>query len=185
MSNEVVPIGLIGDTGLVGKEIDKILVHHDKVKVVFRQNSERRINCVDDCVLVFLATKDNVSIAQVAELLPKAKRLIDMSGAFRIPPNQFEQSYGIKHTAPELFEHAIYGLPAYFKEAITEAQLVANPGCYAAAVVLALRPLEQLAEGPIIIKATSGNSGARKEAEAISSEETYSHGTKHKHFPCP
>ena len=122
-------------------------------------------------------------MAFAPELLRADKRAVDMSGAFRLSRQRFEKWYRMEHTAPELLKEAAYGLPAYFREQIAEARLVANPGCYPTSVNLALVPIREMVQGEATIVSTSGNSGARREVEGRSNEITYSYGTRHKHVP--
>lgn len=180
---EKIPIALFGDTGMVGKELEKIIEGHDKVYIEHRQNSKRSEGGIGRCELAFLATKDPESMEFAPKLIDAGIKVIDMSGAFRLSAEEFEKWYKMKHTCPDLFKEAIYGLPAFFSEEISKARLVANPGCYSTAVILALAPLSGLLEGNVSINATSGISGARKEVEKESNEKTYSTGKKHKHIP--
>ena len=176
-------VGIFGDTGMVGQEIDKILLKHNLVEVVFRKNSKRTEGCLSNCQIVFLATKDEESMLFAQQAINENKRVIDMSGAFRLDKDRFEKWYKLEHKIPELIDKAVYGMPAYFRNEISKAQLVANPGCYSTSIILALRPLKNLVKGHASIVATSGNSGARKEIESTPNEITYSFGTKHKHVP--
>ncbi len=176
-------IGIFGDTGMVGQEIERVLAHHDRAEIVFRQNSRRRQGTVDECDLVFLATKDPESMRYAPQALQAGARVIDMSGAFRLPRRLFEAGYGLEHRSPELLEEAVYGMPALFSDRIGGARLVGNPGCYPTSVILALKPLTGLLQGEATIVATSGNSGARREVEPEPDEVTYSFGRRHKHVP--
>lgn len=176
-------VALFGDTGMVGQEIEKVLKGHDGAEIAFRKNTKREAGDLGACDLVFLATKDPESMAFAPPLLKAGKRIIDMSGAFRLPRASFEKWYQMEHTAPELLKEAVYGLPACFTDRIAGARLVANPGCYPTSVILALRPLKGLVQGPATVVSTSGNSGARREIEERPGEITYGYGTKHKHAP--
>jgi N-acetyl-gamma-glutamyl-phosphate reductase len=176
-------VGIIGDTGMVGQELDRILSLHSSVEVEYRQNSRRKEGNSGDCEVIFLATKDPESMAFAPGLLAEGSRVIDMSGAFRLPRDLFEAGYALEHTAPELLKAAIYGMPALYAKEIAQAQLVANPGCYPTSVILALRPLKDLLQGEATVVATSGNSGARQEVEEAPNELTYSYGKRHKHVP--
>ena len=102
--------------------------------------------------LLFLATPHAVSRELVAEamtcgLLARGLRIVDLSGAWRLKQEQNRAVYGFKdsnaQTAAELTECAVYGLPELKPNAdqIASAALVANPGCYATSVILALAPL--------------------------------------------
>jgi N-acetyl-gamma-glutamyl-phosphate reductase len=176
-------IGIIGDTGMVGSEILRILEHHDKVKVSYKKNSKREEGNVKDCKIVFLATNDEQSLEEAPKLLDLEKKVIDLSGAFRITKDRFEKWYGMEHLCPGLIDEAVYGLPAWNREEVKEAKLVANPGCYPISVLLAIKPISDYLSDPLRINATSGSSGTRKEAEDAPNEQTYSYGRKHRHLP--
>ena len=86
-------IGIYGDTGMVGQEIEKVLEHHDQVEVCFRKNSRREEGALNSCELVFLATKDPESMTYAPSIFELGKKVIDMSGAFRFPREEFEGEY--------------------------------------------------------------------------------------------
>jgi N-acetyl-gamma-glutamyl-phosphate reductase len=121
--------------------------------------------------LLFLATPHEVSRALVPEAVAEGIRVVDLSGAWRLKQAQHRAIYGFKDedavTAAELTEKAVYGLPELNADKIPAASVVANPGCYATTVILALAPLlkADLAdrEKGIIADAKSGVSGAGKE----------------------
>ena len=178
-------VGIYGDTGMVGSILDKFIGNHDSAEVAFRKNSKRTEGDLASCSLCFLATKDAESMMFAREVIDAGIRVIDMSGAFRLPQDRFEKWYGIPHTETALLDEAVYGMPAFNMETIKGARLVANPGCYATSVILALRPiLPCLAAGQeAVVVSTSGNSGARKEAESEANDITYAFGKNHKHVP--
>ncbi|MGA2456222.1 MAG: N-acetyl-gamma-glutamyl-phosphate reductase [Terriglobales bacterium] len=131
--------------------------------------------------LLFLATPHSVSRELVTEamtcgLMTRGLRIVDLSGAWRLKQEQHRAVYGFKdanaQAATDLTERAVYGLPELKPNAdqIPSAALVANPGCYATSVILALAPLlaagmVDLARG-IISDSKSGVSGAGKEPTA-------------------
>jgi N-acetyl-gamma-glutamyl-phosphate reductase len=98
-------------------------------------------------------------------------RVIDLSGAWRLKQAQYRAIYGFEDagavTAAELTEKAIYGLPELNGERLANAMLVANPGCYATSIILALAPLLRAGvvdrERGIVSDSKSGISGAGKE----------------------
>src|SRR6185437_8990685 len=97
----------------------------------------------------------------VAELRARGVRVVDLSADFRLhDPDVYGRWYR-EHQAPELLGDAVYGLPERYREQIRGADLVANPGCYPTATLLALAPLAQagLIED-LVIDAKSGVSGA-------------------------
>lgn len=176
-------VALFGDTGMVGQELDKALAGHDGVSIGYRQNSRRQEGDLGACEVAFLATKDPESMAFAREVTEQGKRVIDMSGAFRLPKETFEAWYGMDHTALELLEEAVYGMPALFAREVADARVVGNPGCYPTSVILPLRPLKGLVQGEATVVATSGISGARREVDSEANELTYSYGRKHRHAP--
>jgi N-acetyl-gamma-glutamyl-phosphate reductase len=121
--------------------------------------------------VLFLATPHEASRALAPEVLIQGLRVVDLSGAWRLKQAQHQAVYGFKDedaaTAAELTEKAVYGIPELHADSIRGAQLVANPGCYATSVILALAPLVQggiidRSKG-IISDSKSGVSGAGKE----------------------
>ena len=121
--------------------------------------------------LLFLATPHEVSRALVPEAVAERIRVIDLSGAWRLKQEQHRAIYGFKDqdalTAAQLTKKAVYGLPELNRDQIPGATLVANPGCYATSVILALAPLVKAGlpnlDKGIIADSKSGVSGAGKE----------------------
>jgi N-acetyl-gamma-glutamyl-phosphate reductase len=120
--------------------------------------------------LLFLATPHEASRSLVPEAIAQGLRVIDLSGAWRLKQAQHRAIYSFQDanavTAAELTAQAVYGLPELNGDRIGAAQLVANPGCYATSVILALAPLlraELVDRGRgIISDSKSGVSGAGK-----------------------
>jgi len=124
--------------------------------------------------LLFLATPHEVSRSLVPEAIAQGLRVIDLSGAWRLKQEQHRAVYGFedsdKVTAEELTQKAVYGLPELNGDRIANSMLVANPGCYATSVILALAPLLRAGvvdrSRGIISDSKSGVSGAGKEPTA-------------------
>ena len=124
--------------------------------------------------LLFLATPHEVSRSLVPEAIAEGLRVIDLSGAWRLKQDQHQAIYGFedrdKRTAAQLTEKAVYGLPELNSDRIASAALVANPGCYATSVILALAPLFKAGvvdrSRGIVSDSKSGVSGAGKELTA-------------------
>src|ERR1035438_7789033 len=120
--------------------------------------------------LLFLATPHEASRSLVPEAIAQGLRVIDLSGAWRLKQAQHRALYSFQDldavTAAELTERAVYGLPELNSDRIASAQLVANPGCYATSVILALAPLLKAKlidrSRGIISDSKSGVSGAGK-----------------------
>jgi N-acetyl-gamma-glutamyl-phosphate reductase len=124
--------------------------------------------------LLFLATPHEVSRAIVPEAIAEGLRVIDLSGAWRLKQELHRAIYGFKDSDPatvaKLTDEAVYGLPELNADRIATAALVANPGCYATSVILALSPplranIVDRSRG-IISDSKSGVSGAGKEPTA-------------------
>jgi N-acetyl-gamma-glutamyl-phosphate reductase len=103
----------------------------------------------------------------VAALREHGVRVVDLSADFRLTDRGIYEDWYGEHGAPELFGHAVYGLPELHRDRILGADLVANPGCYPTAALLALAPLARAGLlGDVVIDAKSGVSGAGREPTA-------------------
>jgi N-acetyl-gamma-glutamyl-phosphate reductase len=89
-------------------------------------------------------------------------KVVDLSADFRLDQDSYERWYQ-EHGAPELIDEAVYGLTEVHREAIRDADLVAAPGCYPTAALLALAPLREVARD-VVVDAKSGVSGAGRDA---------------------
>ena len=180
-------VAVIGATGYTGLELLRILSRHPKVEVTlitsetyqgktfsqvfpaFRGIADLELKplipqeVAKEAELVFLCLPHGSSMAVAPELLDRGLKVIDLSGDFRFKDSRvYEEWYGLKHTAPHLLEGAVFGLPELFKEKVTQAQLLANPGCYVTSVVLALAPLlaqNWIETAPIYADCKSGVTG--------------------------
>src|ERR1700686_4924535 len=129
--------------------------------------------------LLFLATphavsRELVTEAMTTEMMTRGLRVVDLSGAWRLKQEEHRAVYGFKDanakTAADLTKRAVYGLPELNADQIPSAALVANPGCYATSIILALAPLLSAGivdcDRGIISDSKSGVSGAGKEPPA-------------------
>jgi N-acetyl-gamma-glutamyl-phosphate reductase len=144
-----------------------------------------------DCV--FCCLPHGASAAAVAELLPRGKKVIDLSADYRLnDPAEYAKWYGAEHPDPQRMAQTVYGLPELYRAQIKKASLVANPGCYPTSAILALAPLLRggaVSTDGIIIDSKSGVSGAGREPkphlhfpECNESVAAYGVGT-HRHMP--
>lgn len=172
---------VVGVNGYVGRELCALLARHGSVEVVARMGSGRAAAEGDEATpfsaraarergaeIALLCTPHEASAALAPELLDEGVRVLDLSGAFRLPDAaSYRAWYGFEHPAPALLPEASYGLPDFPGAPLGNARLVANPGCYATAAILAIRPLLPVLdpEAPIICDAKSGASGAGKRSE--------------------
>lgn len=175
-------ITVVGSTGYAGRELVGLLQRHSKIGRIDRYaskgDSATGVAAFEmDAIrkrrpdIVVLATEHELSLEIVPELLELGLRVVDMSGAFRLPDaSLYPNWYGFDHTSPNLLRRAIYGLPEFNEDEIRKAQLVANPGCYATAALLPLIPLLRAGvvrtDHLIVIDGKSGVSGAGKKPSA-------------------
>lgn len=185
MKNKKIPVGIIGVSGYTGLELLKLLLHHPIFEVRYLANTqgEARIHeihkgllnvcdlpvqkaCASDvikhCDVVFLALPHKQSMNMAKDILAlKPIKIIDLSADYRLSATNYEAIYG-EHKDKENLTHAVYGLPEYNREKISKATLIANPGCYPTASLLALLPFAKHIKGEVFIDAKSGVSGAGK-----------------------
>ncbi len=184
---------IIGGAGYTGQELCKLVARHPHLRLtqVFGSPGSQHtgealpLGCGDgviedgqlDAILsaawkahvILLATPHQASAELVPQLLAHSKALVlDLSGAYRLPAHQYPLHYGFEHQVPELLDSAVYGLVGWNDAAMAETQLVAVPGCYPTASLLALKPLAEAGfiQGLPIINAVSGVSGAGRKATA-------------------
>lgn len=180
-------IAVIGASGYTGVELTRLLVGHPNVELAVASSDrwvgeaiESRVGApcalryvsLEDataqaasCDVVMLATPAEASLALVPKLLAAGPRVIDLSGAYRLrDATLYPKFYAFEHVHAELLASAVYGLPELSREGIANARLIANPGCYATAIQLALAPLRPLIVGRPIIDAMSGVTGAGRKA---------------------
>jgi len=146
------------DTGL---SLHDLYPHH-RVPLVLE---ELNLDVHADVDAAVVAYPHGAAAELVAELREREVRVVDLSADFRLRDPQVYAEWYRNHPAPALLEQAVYGLPERYREQIQDADLVANPGCYPTAAVLALAPLasEGLIED-VVIDAKSGASGAGRAA---------------------
>lgn len=185
-------VGIVGVSGYTGEELIRILINHPKVNIagLFSSSAFGRplaeifpefspdlgLVClkpevktiVDKCDLVFLALPHTTSMDLVPKLAKAGKRVIDLSADYRLKDFKvYEKFYHYKHKDKSNLKAAVYGLPELYRPDIKGAKIVANPGCYPTAAILALAPLAALGLldlNSVIIDAKSGVSGAGRKA---------------------
>jgi N-acetyl-gamma-glutamyl-phosphate reductase len=185
-------IAILGGTGYGGSELLRLLLFHPGVQVVrvtSRNHPGEPLGAVHphlrnvtrlafddaepaeaarDADLVFSALPHGASMEAIREL-PASVPVIDLSGDFRLrDPSSYEQAYGREHRAPDRLPDFVYGLTEFNRPRIVTARAVANPGCFATGVLLALMPLalEGLLDGPVAIAGVTGSSGSGTEPRA-------------------
>lgn len=204
MANETssLPVGVLGANGYTGQELVRWLTRHPRVRIGFatseseagrslaelvRGAPDLTLVRADDAPLrdvevVFSCLPHGASLERVEVLRAAGLRVIDLSNDLRVPGPD----------TPAWAEGVVYGLPELHRERIAEAELIANPGCYPTAAILALAPLlrEGLnASGPVIVNAASGVTGAGRKpqrellyAEVAEDFRAYALGNTHRHL---
>ena len=135
-----------------------------------------------------VAYPHGASAPVVAALRADGVPVVDLSADFRLRDHSVYEQWYVPHVAPELLAGAVYGLPERNREQIKGAGLVANPGCYPTASVLALAPLAPFI-ADVVIDAKSGVSGAGREPSAVTHFVSVDENVKpygvghHRHMP--
>ncbi|VAW68283.1 N-acetyl-gamma-glutamyl-phosphate reductase [hydrothermal vent metagenome] len=212
----MIKVGIVGGTGYTGVELLRLLVAHKEVDLsVITSRSEAGqalsslypnlrghidINFSEPepavlakCDVVFFATPNGTAMQMAPQLLEAGVKIIDLAADFRLKDTaSWQQWYGMAHACPQILAEAVYGLPELNREAIKQARIVANPGCYPTAVSLGFMPLIEnnlLDDQHLIVDAKSGVSGAGRGASVGSlfceaTESVKPYGVEgHRHLP--
>jgi N-acetyl-gamma-glutamyl-phosphate reductase len=190
----VVKAVVVGGAGYTGVELVRLLLGHpgfEIVAVTSAADAGRRVEdlypALAGCGLVFvepdvralaatadvafLAVPHTAALALAPALLESGMKVFDLSADYRLKdPAIYEEWYDAEHTSPALLDRAVYGLPELGRDALRGADLVACPGCYPTATLLAAAPAFEagLATGlRVIVDAKSGVSGAGRSASAV------------------
>ncbi len=179
-----VPIGIAGASGYAGQELIRLAARHPFIRVTTAMGSGSADGArtlpalsgvwdgaitplsidrlVAETQAVFMTLPDEVAAEVGPALVSRGVRVFDLAGTFRLRDPALRRRW--YPATPDLDTPAVYGLTEYYRQALAEARLVACPGCYPTATLLALRPLvdADLLDGDIIIDAKSGISGAGK-----------------------
>ena len=146
----------------VGRRLDDLYPRH-RVPLVLEQFDSDRLADRADVALV--GYPHGAAAVVVAELRERGMRVVDLSADFRLRDRELHERWYGPHGAPALQGEAVFGLTELHREAIAGADLVANPGCYSTAAILALAPLAREALiADAVVDAKSGVSGAGRAA---------------------
>lgn len=214
----MINVGVIGSTGYAGQQLVWCLHRHPHVKILFLssynhadlpfsatypsyrnfmqdvcidiQVTEQQLSKID---VLFIALPHGKSFDLAQKALAQGVKVIDLGADFRLTDaTLYKDWYDLDHGCPQLLSQAVYGLPELHRDKIKNASLIANPGCYPTASILALAPLlkEQLiVKESIVIDAKSGVSGAGRTANIATlytecSESIKAYGVaSHRHTP--
>ena len=185
MINDLTKVGIIGGSGFTGEELLRFLSNHPNTEVIaissralLGQSTNQIVEGSDlifiepdndifyDCEVVFFATPHGVSMNLVNLFVNKNIKVIDLFADFRLKDKGiWEEWYNVPHSQEELLSESVYGLTELNSSKIESARLVAVPGCYPTASLLAILPLlsSKFKIESIIIDAKSGISGAGRQ----------------------
>jgi N-acetyl-gamma-glutamyl-phosphate reductase len=142
-----------------GRRLDDV---HPRTRVPLRLESYQPGIDVDAAVVAY---PHGAAAPVVAELRERGVRVVDLSADFRLRDRGIYEDWYGEHGAPDWFGTGVYGLPELTRDAVRDADLVANPGCYPTATLLGLAPLARAGViGDVVIDAKSGVSGAGRAA---------------------
>lgn len=189
----MIKAGIIGSTGYTGAELVRLLLQHPQVQIVWYGSKSyagqsygdvyrNMFELVDDkCMnddmealakkadVIFTATPQGLCASMINEKILAHSKVIDLSADFRLKNvDIYEKWYQRTHEAPKYLSEAVYGLCEINRSKIKSARIVANPGCYTTASILAMYPLvagRLIDLNSIIIDAKSGTSGAGRTAK--------------------
>jgi len=183
----MVNVAILGATGYGGVELIRTLGLHPEVRLAYLHSETyagkracdvyphlagvtTELRALDvaavaaECQAAFLALPAGLSLEIVPQLLDKGVRVVDVGPDFRLHQAAlYPQHYGFAHTQPAALAEAVFGIPEWHRKEMAAARLVAAPGCFSTAAILALAPLvaDGLIEpGDIIADGKTGLSGA-------------------------
>ena len=153
-------VGIVGGLGYMGGEALRVLLEHPSFEVSWiTSRSERRLRSVHrnfpnvdvpvvkpdqitPCDAYMLAVPSGQAMTRAGEFLESGGVVVDLGSDFRLKSRtDWERAYGRTHIAWELVESAVYGVPELHRDEIADAKVIANPGCFSSAVILAMAPL--------------------------------------------
>ena len=181
----MIKVGVVGASGYMGGEVVRVLIDHPQTEIVWATSRQpgpieefhpnlygTGIELIhpDDaqpCEVVLMALPTEASMDVARRFLDTKTRVIDLGSAFRLRDrDSWERVYNMTHADWTLAEEAVYGISELHLEEIAGARLIANPGCFSSAAVLAFAPLisEDLVDaGKLSVDGLSGTAGAGAE----------------------
>ncbi len=143
-----------------GRRLQELYPHH-RVPLALEQLDLDRAATADAAIVAY---PHGSAAPVVAALLARGLRVVDLSADFRLRDVEIYEQWYVAHPHPELLERAVYGLTELHREAIAAAELVACPGCFPTAAILALAPLASAGLiADVVIDAKTGVSGMGKQ----------------------
>jgi N-acetyl-gamma-glutamyl-phosphate reductase len=145
-----------------GRRLDDIYPHHRVPLTLEELDIDRHAEGLGAAIVAY---PHGASAPLVAQLRERGVKVIDLSADFRLRELATYEEWYKPHPEPQLLPQAVYGLPELYREQLRGADLVANPGCYPTATILALAPLASASLlADVVVDAKSGVSGAGRAA---------------------
>jgi N-acetyl-gamma-glutamyl-phosphate reductase len=165
----------------VGSRLDELYPFH-RVPLTLEELDLDRHAEIEAAVVAY---PHGAAAPLVSQLRARDVRVVDLSADFRLRDRAVYETWYREHQAPELLHQAVYGLPELYRDQVRDASIVANPGCYPTAAVLALAPLARAgAIEDVVVDAKSGVSGAGRAATQAVDENLSAYGVpRHRHTP--
>jgi len=182
-----IKVGILGSTGYTGCQLVSFLINHEAVDIrwltseKFKGHSYSKVfpgltglidlNCVsvskldeqEKVDLVFSCLPNITSMHFIKKLFNNSTKIIDLSSDFRLKDlEKFEEYFNKKHHSPKLAADSVYGIPELNRPLIKSSCLIANPGCFATTVLLAVAPLlkNSIKTGGVVVDIKAPISGA-------------------------
>jgi N-acetyl-gamma-glutamyl-phosphate reductase len=186
-----VNIGKVFGTTAVGEKVHNLYPSlRGLTDMVYEEYAGDKIA---DSNIIFLALPAGHAMNVVPEILTSGKKVIDLSGDFRLKDaSLYKEYYKGDHSSESLLHSAVYGMPEINRDAIANSSLLSNPGCYPTSAIIPLAPLlknDLIEPDDISISSLSGVSGAGRKssvdlsfAEVDGSVKAYKVG-EHQHIP--
>lgn len=182
--------GIVGATSITAGKLIQILSAHPCAEIAYlasdsavgesistvhpflaQSEQEMAFEAIDydraaqSCDVVFITKPHGYFHKYARKLFDKGVKIIDLSADFRLTnPALYQKWYGFEHSGSSLLDKAVYGLSEFYRNELSSAQLIANPGCYPAGILLGLVPAlkeDKLVDTTsIVVNSISGISGA-------------------------
>jgi N-acetyl-gamma-glutamyl-phosphate reductase len=209
----MIQVGVVGASGYTGLELVKMLITHPKFRlkylatttgdtvietlhsslvdvITFPVEKASVESVAKECELVFLALPHKASMGFAKKLIDKGVKVVDLSADYRLELKTYEKHY-CEHEDSKNLNSSVYGLIEYYRNELKNAKLVAGPGCYPTATLLAILPFIPYMDStaPLFVDAKSGVSGAGKKLSESSHFVTINDNIfaynplKHRHAP--
>ena len=174
-------VGIYGGSGYMGGEVLRLILEHPRVKLSWATSRESkqaswthpnfiprdvpfvRPEEITPCDVVFIAAPTGTATEIASRLLQQGCRIIDLGSDFRLRDRPtWERVYGRRHPNWELVEQSVYGIPELYRKQIAQTKIIANPGCFSSAAILALAPVlarKLIDPRRIVVTGLSGTAG--------------------------